>query len=440
MKIKYSLIFILIMLIMPCSINAYNENSKERERLEEPYLIYTAEDLKKIGNDEKWSLDKHYKLMNDIVLEKPKEGESNWIPIGTLENPFTGVFDGNNKTITGIVIETAESNGIGFFGYVNGEHSIIKALGILDVSINLDKTDISQGCKTGALVGSNTLGTIINCYSTGNITGGKISTGGLIGITNGGVIERCYSKVNVQDDRKYESNMVGGLIGYANNCYINDQLSIEPIVQRCYTTGNVYGTGNAGGLIGRIHSGTLENCYSIGDIKGQMAAGGLIGVEGNCIIKNCYFVGNVIGEENVISLRWPKSTGRDIDGEVGGICGWGSYITNCIILSEKIESYGYILGYITSDDKLYGESGKIEGNYILEDTKLISYSFTPTRFISNKNAFKSKEELTSQKTYEEIGWKFTGEDAVWEFSGEYKLPKLIGIGGQDELMTPEYLL
>ena len=110
------------------------------------------------------------------------------------------------------------------------------------------------------------------------------------------------------------------------------------------------------------------------------------------------------------------------------------------MLLKKIESYGYILGYITSDDKLYGESGKIEGNYILEDTKLISHSFTPTRFISDKNRFKSKEELTSQKTYEEIGWKFTGEDAVWEFSGEYKLPKLIGVGGQDELLTPEHLL
>ena len=74
-------------------------------------------------------------------------------------------------------------------------------------------------------------------------------------------------------------------------------------------------------------------------------------------------------------------------------------------------------------------------NYILEDTTLI-YNAEPSK---KGNIYRSKKELTSQKFYESIGWKFTGEDAVWEFSGEYKLPKLIGVGGQDELVTPKHL-
>lgn len=444
MKFRHAIIIILLMLIMPCSVKACNDFSKGQGTAKSPYLIYTVEDLKRIGNDKEWSLDKYYRLMNDIVLEKPKEGESNWLPIGTLDDPFTGVFDGNGKTITGMVItnivfsdiEKLSTHCIGFFGRIKGRNAKVESLGLIDVNISLN-TDFPQGTTVGALSGANVLGTIKDCYSVGTITGGKLMTGGLIGIDIGGIVERCYSKVNVQDDRKDEYNRVGGLIGHVANAYINDQNSIESMIQRCYATGNVYGTGYAGGLIGCMDTGTVENCYSMGNIAGQMAAGGLIGAEGNGIIKNCYFTGDVVGEKNVV---YQKGTGRAIDGEVGGICGWGSHITNCTILSEKIESYGYILGYITSDDKLYGESGKIEGNYILKGTKLISHSFTPTRFILNKNAFKSKEELTSQKTYEEIGWKFTGEDAVWEFSGEYKLPKLIGVGGQDELLTPEHLL
>ena len=263
----------------------------------------------------------------------------------------------------------------------------------------------------------------------------EVSFGGIIG----GTVERCYSKVDIQDDRLYETSIVGGLIGYMDNYHINEYYN-ESIVDRCYSTGDVYGTGYSGGLIGYISAGIVENCYSLGNVMGQQKVGGLGGYGDKQVIENCYVAGTIMGEENVISPKWPKSTGIVIDGEACGICIWGSLIFNCVILSEKIESYGYILGYITSDDETYGELCKIEGNYILKDTQLLSSKYKPKGFISDKNKFKSKEELTSQKTYEEMGWKFTGEDAVWEFSGEYKLPKLIGVGGQDELLTPEHLL
>ena len=61
---------------MPCAVNAESCIPKGEGTTESPYLIYTLEDLKRIGNDEEWTLDKHYKMMNDIVLGKPNETES----------------------------------------------------------------------------------------------------------------------------------------------------------------------------------------------------------------------------------------------------------------------------------------------------------------------------------------------------------------------------
>ena len=64
--------------------------------------IYTAEDLQKIGKDEKYPLSGSYILMNDIDLS----GISNWTPIGDESNPFTGKLLGAGFTISGMQIKT----------------------------------------------------------------------------------------------------------------------------------------------------------------------------------------------------------------------------------------------------------------------------------------------------------------------------------------------
>lgn len=62
-------------------------------------------------------LSAHYKLMADIDMaafleEIDMEGEG-WEPIGTEANPFTGSFDGNGKTITGLYINRPQMNYVG---------------------------------------------------------------------------------------------------------------------------------------------------------------------------------------------------------------------------------------------------------------------------------------------------------------------------------------
>ena len=59
-------------------------------------------------------MDGLYVLLEDVSLQ----GQT-WTPIGTAEEPFTGVFNGNNKTIDGLTLSNPEMNA-GLFGVNSG--------------------------------------------------------------------------------------------------------------------------------------------------------------------------------------------------------------------------------------------------------------------------------------------------------------------------------
>ena len=60
------------------------------------------------------NLDGDYVLDGDIDLTDYLGGGS-WTPIGTENVPFTGTFDGNGHSITGLYINASDSNYQGLF-------------------------------------------------------------------------------------------------------------------------------------------------------------------------------------------------------------------------------------------------------------------------------------------------------------------------------------
>lgn len=48
-------------------------------------------------------------------MDTDKDGFS---PIGNNENPYSGIFDGNNFTIDSLFINYPQSDNIGFFGII----------------------------------------------------------------------------------------------------------------------------------------------------------------------------------------------------------------------------------------------------------------------------------------------------------------------------------
>lgn len=88
----------LLIIIFFFSFPAYAQYGGGTGEPNDPYLIDTAEQMNEIGlHQEDW--DKHFKLMADIDLGS-FTGTSYNIIGGEWDDPFTGVFDGNNKKIS----------------------------------------------------------------------------------------------------------------------------------------------------------------------------------------------------------------------------------------------------------------------------------------------------------------------------------------------------
>ena len=99
----------------------------------------------------------HYKLTENIIagdLHTDLGVDNNWAAIGQSGTPFTGSFDGQGFTITGLKIKKTNSDYQGIFGNIGGSSAVVKNLGI-----NVDITALSAG----GIAGTN-YGTIQNCY------------------------------------------------------------------------------------------------------------------------------------------------------------------------------------------------------------------------------------------------------------------------------------
>lgn len=118
-----------------------------------------------------------------------------WTPIATSASPYTGIFDGQNHTISGLYFNQENSYDVGLFGRNNGK---IANAGILD-------SYFYGTSKVGGVCGNNYTGTITNCYNTGSVSGTGVNVGGVIGRNESNAsITNCY-----YDSTIYTGNAIG---------------------------------------------------------------------------------------------------------------------------------------------------------------------------------------------------------------------------------------
>ncbi len=306
-----------------------------------PYQISTAADMNAIGADSNdW--DAHFLVICDINLADYTGTQFNII--GNYSNRFTGIFDGNDHTISNFIYECTNTNYIGIFSYV-GEGGQIKNLSLENVDVNA-----VSGAYVGGLVGYN-LGEIENCYSTGEVSGyGNV--GGLAGYSYEGAISNCYATGTVSG-----WSSVGGLVG--NNYY--------GTITNCYSTGGVTG---GSGLVGGNYYGTITNCYSTGGVTG---GSGLVG-ENSGTITDCYSTGGVTGSSGLVG----ENSGTMTDCySTGSVTGSGSYvgglvasnsgtINNCYSADSVTGSGSYAGGLVASNSGTITNcysTGSVIGNY-----------------------------------------------------------------------------
>jgi hypothetical protein len=197
-----------------------------------------------------------------------------WTPIGTsFGNSYTGTFDGNGKTITGLTV-TGSDRYTGLFGFIKGT---VK-------NVVLTEINITSGTFVGGVAGWSFGGNIENCSVSGSVSGSDV--GGVVGYQQGGSITGCSSSATVKGTQR-----AGGVAGATNS---------GATLTACYATGDVTvendGPNNAcaGGVVGSNAYSTVIACYAAGNVSGTgsgtIHVGGVVG-ENYATVTACYWSG-----------------------------------------------------------------------------------------------------------------------------------------------------
>ena len=188
-----------------------------------PYVILTAEQLAKlsfvIGANDKAFQGKYFKLGADIKLNKGKIIDDKggfvadsaklhkWTPIGNSSVSFTGTFDGDGHTVSGMFINTTSTHN-GRFGNVSGTVQ----------NVTVENSWVQGGKYTAGvvavLVGS---GIVKNVENKASIIGLNEVTAGIVAITS-----YLYSKkVTIENVQNYGfiqgTKFVAGIVGSSDN-------------------------------------------------------------------------------------------------------------------------------------------------------------------------------------------------------------------------------
>ncbi len=215
-------------------------------------------------------------------------GWSGWVGEEFLNNPYTGTFDGQNHTVSGLYFNDAGKYNVGLFGFVYNDGSVS----------NVGVVDSCFYCygDVGGVCGSS-YGTISNCYNTGRVSGNDANVGGVCGSSDG-TITNCYNTGAVSSN----STRVGGVCG--------DNMQNGKI-SNCYNTGTVSGANAVGGVSGR-NCNIITNCYNVGTVRATGNNPDVGGVCGYCwgsgtIESYCYYLDTCAADGTTFNINRGKS-------------------------------------------------------------------------------------------------------------------------------------
>ena len=384
-----------------------------------PYLIYTAAQLNAIGAK---ALDwgKCFKVMANIDLSAydGKAGRPSFNRIGVFSDlPFTGIFDGNNCTISNFKFDSnAGNDGVGMFGCMDSGTSQIKNVKLTNVDVN----SISV-YGTGAIVGWMTNGTISGCsVQNGTVSGGN-EVGGLVGMCWDGIISGCSAGINVTG-----IDEVGGILG---------ETGITVTMTNCRASCNVAGQQECGGMIGKIgaDTGSLIKSSSSGSVTATVElAGGLVGSNSGTV-NQCY------------STTAVAAVSGFVVGEIGGLAGRNLGNISSSYSMGSVSGFYPTGGLIGFNWKTPSTTGSVTNCYstgtsdgcglIGQNTDgVITSSFWDINasgtIYSAGGTGKTITQMKTKSTFTDAGWDFVGETAngyenIWRLCSEgLEYPKL----------------
>lgn len=267
----------------------------------------------------------------------------NNVEVNSMSNNAGGIV-GNNLGIIKDCVNKANIYGAiisgGIASYNQRENTLVTTSNIRYgevINCTNEGKITADGYIAGGIVGTNSE-KIENCKNIGSVTSkaqidtsktGK-GTGGIVGETTANIVN-CSNKGTIKSDWGW----VGGIAGHAG-----ENVKIE----KCY---NYVGTVEtltyaAGGIVGRIESGSIENSYNIllGNSYIRTGGGNAGGIAGTCftnlVVKNCYNIGN-----NIFSIESDDYKGLI----VGALQNNQTIIENCYYDKESSLAIVFLDGY-----------------------------------------------------------------------------------------------
>ena len=364
----------------------------------------------------------HYVLTDDVNLS----AYGNWTPIGTIKQPFAGVFDGQSHVVTGLKIDRSQGECQGLFGYVSGTDDAHKAQ-IKNVVVR--DAQIRAWTEVGAVVGrygrftAGYVEPLENCamiggtiQGTSESMGQSSSVGGIVGRACG-EIQRCYATGNIigaDNAREY-----GGIVGESYKT-----------VNACYWTGRLSALGSYaddfGGIVGNAYD-AVTNCYTTGDITGSLNNAATLGSIVGCAmdrVTNCYATGSVKG--------WRAIGG--IAGQAYGDTYAHATISGCMALNTSVESNPfYSIGRVAG---ITGQESVLNDNYAWDGMRV-----NGQKIPEGQQSVENGTDLTYDDT-NGLSRQFEtifGGNSAWTYA-ENGLPTLKNVGGTQSSELPSWML
>ena len=327
-----------------------------------------------------------YELLGNLDLST----FANWQPIGSQNDPFTNILQGNGysianlaidggdylglfaalsgATIDNLVVEVASISGDSYVGALAGraENSAISRVQIRAVDVNSKLS--ARGGKVGGMLGATIGTTITNITSDLSIVGGNNDNadyaGGIVGYVSSSDISYAYSSGSVFVTGSDPDN-VGGLVGYMQNYSAISYSSASSSV-----TSNGSDSWAYGGLVGRMkNNSTISYSSASGSVTSNgdenSIYGGLVGELDKSTISDSSASGSVIsnGDENA---AYGGLVGRMRNNSaISTSSASGSVTSN----EDNSDYYGGLVGYIisASDISSSSASGSVSSNGINSD-------------------------------------------------------------------------
>ncbi len=304
----------------PASIDSISINAPEipfsgqgTGTSEDPYLVANCVQLQEVQNH----LDASYLLSNDIDCSDTENwnGGKGFDPIGDINNPFTGTFNGAGNEISNMYIDRADNS----YGQGQDDEGYV---GIFAFAQDA---------------------TIQNLDVVNSKVKGYVYVGGIVGYETNSTLENLTFNVGTADNTCDPGHCVwarfgeygGGIVGYMNGGTMTNVT----------TAGPVKGSGIIiGGVVGHMENATLTNANSSSNIDGGQTLGGVIGEAFYSIITNAHASGNVL----VVEEQSSGKQGATAGGLAGLIVSSGVSNSDAIGTVTGLSNIGGFSGYVVN--------------------------------------------------------------------------------------------